>query len=74
MFSENKQLKYDNDQPYEEHEKGNTVDPVHVLHPPGMWGLGISFLYVEVFSQLSQDAHNVKLSSTQNYDNKCTCL
>lgn len=74
MLSENKQFKYDNDKPYEEHEEGNAVDAMHVLHPFGMRSIGISFLYVEVFGQLSQYAHNSKLSSTQNYDNICTAL
>ncbi len=74
MFSEHKHFKHNNDQSYEEHEQGDTVDAMHVLHPPGVRSLGISFLNVEVFGQLSQDAHNIKLSSTQNYDNIWTCL
>jgi len=57
MLSENKQLKYNNDETYEEHEEGNAVDAMHILHPTGMWSLRISFFDVEVFGQLSQDAH-----------------
>ncbi len=53
MFPEHKHFKHNNDQSYEEHEQGDTVDAMHVLHPPGMRSLGISFLNVEVFGQLS---------------------
>lgn len=59
MSFENKQFKYNNDQSYEEHEQGNAVNPMHVLHPTGMWSLRIPFLYVKVFGQLSQDTHVV---------------
>lgn len=72
MLSKHKQFKYDNDESYEEHEEGNAVNAMHVLHPPGMRSLGVSLLYVKIFGQLSQYTHSMKLSSTQNYNNKNT--
>lgn len=61
MFPQYKQLKYNNDQCYQEHEQGNAIDPMHVLHPSRMRSPGIPFLNVEIFGQLSPYTHNTYL-------------
>ena len=69
MLPEYKQLKYDNDEGQQEHEKRNTVDAMHVLHPPCMRGFRVSLFDVKILGQLSPDAHIINQLSTQNYNN-----
>jgi hypothetical protein len=58
MFFQNEQLKYYDDQCYDEHEEGDAINTMHVFHPLGMWSFRISFPDKEVLGQLSQNAHD----------------
>jgi hypothetical protein len=54
-----KQVPHDqNDQPYQEHEYGNAVDPMHVSHPLRIRRIRIPLLDIEIFSYLSPDSHD----------------
>ena len=45
------------DQPQQKHKNGDTVDPMHVLHPLSTWRIRIALLDVEIFPYLSPDSH-----------------
>jgi hypothetical protein len=56
---ENEKFDQQNDDPDDEHEYGNPVDPMHVPHPLRVWRIRIPFFYIEVLADLSPDSHFV---------------
>ena len=53
MFPEEKQFHRDHQQRKDEHEDGYPVDTMHVFHPLAVRRVRISFLNIEVFSDLA---------------------
>jgi hypothetical protein len=47
------------DQPDQKHKNGDTVDPMHILHPLSMWRIRIPLFNVEIFLDLSPNSHNL---------------
>jgi len=58
MPAKKKEPDQDNQQCKQKHKNGYTVDAMHIFHPLAVWSIRISFLYIEVFCNLSPDSHN----------------
>jgi hypothetical protein len=54
---EKKEFDQQKEQGKEEHENRNPVDPVHIANPFALGCIGVFFADIEIFSQLTQDAH-----------------
>jgi len=61
MMPENGELQDHDNDGYDEHEQGNTVDAVHVFHPLRVRLIRIAFFNIQVFSYLSPDSHLAKV-------------
>ena len=53
MFFEEDQFHYNNDQRKKKHKNGNAVNAMHIPDPFAAWRIGVTFLDVKVFCQLS---------------------
>jgi hypothetical protein len=49
----------DYNDPKQEHENGNSVDPVHGSDKRRIWPVGVLFLYKEIFCYLIQYTHAI---------------
>jgi hypothetical protein len=50
---------HDNDR-HQKHKDGDTVDPMHVLHPLSAWRIRVPPLNVEIFLDLSPNSHSLR--------------
>jgi hypothetical protein len=61
MAFENEKLQEQENDPHQEHENGDPVDPMHIPHPLRVRRIRIPLFDIEVFGDLSSDSHRVKL-------------
>lgn len=59
LLPEKKHLHQNNDQRYQKHKYRYPVYPMHVPHPLRMRRVWVALFDIEIFRQLSQEAHDI---------------